>query len=348
MRYLRHFPAPILVLATSLLTGITLRTGSAVLAAAPQNPDFLTSDSALSHPIRIIAYGDMRFTNPTEILATNPKVRRWLVEQIAVEKPDALLLSGDVPWHGSQTADYDVFRRETQIWRDMHLLVYPVLGNHELSGSASEQQSLENWWTTFPELRNRRWYSVQLGSSIYVLNLDSNSPLMTGSEQLAWIRTQLASLPASIRFVFFNLHHPPIVDVQELKPGSKADSHNGRPNEQALAEYLAIAPEKSRVRFIVTAGHIHNYERFFQDDIVYVVSGGGGAGARPVVRGPADLFQDSGFPNYNYVKFVQDGEDLKATMIRVAAPDADTPTFQEKDHFEIQAVAGPQASGGPK
>ena len=348
MGYFRHLLALIFALAVALLVGTALSARTGLLPAPSASPDFRTDDSGLSHPLRIIAYGDMRFTDPNETRATNPKVRRWLVEQIAVERPDAVLLSGDVPWHGSLPGDYDVFRSETRVWREKHLLIYPALGNHEFSGGGSEQPSLENWWNAFPELRNRRWYSAQLGSSIYVLNLDSNSSLLAGSEQIAWMQAQLASLPATVRFVFFNLHHPPIVDVQEIKPGGKDDSHNGRPNEHALAEILASAPEKSRVRFIVTAGHIHNYERFFQDDIVYVVSGGGGAGARPVVRGPADLYQDSGFPNYNYVKFVQDGEDLKATMIRVADPDAATPTWQEKDHFEIRAVAGSQASMGSK
>ena len=74
-------------------------------AAAPPPPggaDFRISDSDLSHPLRIIAYGDMRFTDPAQVKATNPKVRRWLVDQVAAEKPDAVLLSGDVPWHGGQ------------------------------------------------------------------------------------------------------------------------------------------------------------------------------------------------------------------------------------------------------
>ena len=70
----------------------------------PGGADFRISESDLSHPLRIIVYGDMRFTDPTEIKATNPKVRRWLVDQIAAEKPDAVLLSGDVPWHGSQAS----------------------------------------------------------------------------------------------------------------------------------------------------------------------------------------------------------------------------------------------------
>jgi len=249
-----------------------------------------------------------------------------------------------VPWHGSQASDYDVFRRETQIWRDDHLHIYPTLGNHEFSGHTTEQACLENWWNAFPELRGRRWYSVQIESSVYVLNLDSDSSLVPGSEQIGWIKAQLARLPPTVRFVFFNLHHPPVVDMQV----NGDPSHNGRPNEHALAEFLAAAPEKSRVRFIVAAGHIHNYERFFQDGIVYLVSGGGGANPRPIVRGPADLYQDTGFPNYNYIRFVQDGDGFRGTMVRVADPYAAIPVWQEKDHFEIRPVEGSLQSAESK
>lgn len=134
----------------------------------------------------------------------------------------------------------------------------------------------------------------------------------------------------------------PSVPARDEAPGPNfvvSDaSHNGRPNERALARFLAQSPEKSQARFIVAAGHIHNYERFFQEGIVYLVSGGGGAKPRPVVRGPEDLYQDPGFPNYHYVRMVEKGDNLNATMIRVADPDAATPAWQEKDHFEISAT----------
>jgi len=168
-----------------------------------------------------------------------------------------------------------------------------------------------------------------------LLSLDSNSSLMPGSEQIAWVQSQLASLPATVRFVFFNLHHPPVVDVQA---GGDA-SHNGRPNERALTEFLASAPKKSQVRFVVVAGHIHNYERFIENDIVYLVAGGGGAKPRPIQRGDADLYQDSAFPNYGYVRIVVNGDTMESTMIRVADPNASTPSWQEKDHFQIPARA---------
>jgi predicted MPP superfamily phosphohydrolase len=105
-------------------------------------PDFHIDRPDLSRPLHIVVYGDMRFTDPKETAATNPKVRRWLVDKIAAEKPDAVLLSGDVPWRGGQADDYAVYRSETQSWRDAHLRIYPALGNHELIGA--EQQCLEN------------------------------------------------------------------------------------------------------------------------------------------------------------------------------------------------------------
>ena len=335
MSYFRRRLLLILMVAGSVLVGVGSNSRPAMFAAPASGPDFRVNDSDLSHPLRIIVYGDMRFTDPHEDSATNPKVRRWLVDQVAAEKPDAVLLSGDVPWHGGLASDYNEYRIETKVWRDAHLRIYPALGNHELSGGSSEQQCIENWWNAFPELRGRRWYSVQLGSSVYVLNLDSNSSLVAGSEQIAWVQSQLASLPATVRVVFINLHHPPVVDVQ----ANGDASHNGRPNEHALAEFLVKAPEKAHVRFVVAAGHVHNYERFLQDGIVYLVSGGGGAKPYPIVRGPADLYQDPGFPNYHYLRFVQNGDGVAATMVRVADPDAAAPVWQEKDHFEVREVA---------
>ena len=55
--------------------------------AAPRagGPDFRVARANLSDPLRIVVYGDMRFTDPNENQATNPKVRRWLVDRIAAE-----------------------------------------------------------------------------------------------------------------------------------------------------------------------------------------------------------------------------------------------------------------------
>ena len=289
----------------------------------------LATFSALAQRTVVIAYGDMRFTDPSETKATNPKVRKWLVDKVASEKPTAIGISGDVPYVGERAADYAQFHAETAPWRTANIPVFPALGNHEMRGD--EKKCLENWWTEFPQLRDKRWYMSEIGAKIAVLNLDSELPLTLGSDQIKWVEQQLVNLKKPVRFVIFNLHHSPVADIES---GDGA-SHNPRPNEIALADYLKTAPQSKRVRFIVNSGHIHNYERFFRDGTVYLVSGGGGAAPVPVARGENDLYKGTEYPNYHYLKFVLRGKHLNAEMIRVADPSADKPKWEVKDRFQI-------------
>jgi hypothetical protein len=292
-------------------------------------PTFRIADSALPSPMTMIAYGDQRFTDPANVKATFPRVRKWLAERIAQEKPGALVLNGDVPLAGDVKNDYTVFRDETKCWRDAHLNVFPALGNHEFHGEPN--QALENWWTAFPEMRNRRWYSAQLGSRVYVLALDSDTSLLPGSNQARWIDQQVKGLPSSVDLVLITMHHPPVADLQKH---IEVD-HNPRPNEIALRDYLTEAAKITRARFVVSAGHIHNYERHVYEDVVYFVSGGGGAVPYFVERTPDDLYQSVLFPNFHYVKFTLEASRVREAMYRVVDPEAPTLAVAVKDEFEI-------------
>ncbi len=292
----------------------------------------LATCCAVAQRTVFVAYGDMRFTDPRDTVVTNPKVRKWLVDKIASEKPRAIIVSGDVPFVGERAADYTEFHLETAPWRAANIPVFPALGNHELRGDL--KKCLENWWTEFPKLRGKRWYMAEIGDKIAVLSLDSDSPLTIGSEQIKWVEQQLINLRKSVRFVIFNLHHPPVADVEK----GEAASHNARPNEIAFADYLTTAPQGKRVRFIVNAGHVHNYERFFRDGTVYLVSGGGGAAPVPVTRDANDLYHGTEYPNYHYMKFVLTGRHLNAEMVRVADPSAASPKWEVKDRFQITSL----------
>ena len=138
-------------------------------------PTFGVPDTALPDPLVLIAYGDIRFTQAGETEASSPKARRALVAKIAAENPAAIFINGDLPYHGL-IADYEVYRTETRVWRDKHLRVYPALGNHEFS-ACFQSSCLERWWSTFPELRDMRWYSVALGSKVSGIALDSDASL---------------------------------------------------------------------------------------------------------------------------------------------------------------------------
>lgn len=298
-------------------------------AAAPSPATFSVAEQDLHQPLTLIAYGDMRFTDPANVTATNPAARQALIAKIAEERPDGLFLNGDVPYIGGHPDDYAEFHKESAPWRDAGLRVYPALGNHEFKG-CEEPACLENWWSEFPQFKSLRWYSVQLGRRFYGIALDSDTSLLPGSAQMQWLQAQLAALPASVGFVLIWMHHPPVDDVQA------SGEDNPRDNEIALREVLKTAAPGLRARVLVVAAHVHNYERFTRDEVSYIVSGGGGAKPTRVVRGPDDLFGGDTFPNYHYVKLVLDQDTLRGTMIRLD-PLAAAPAWTALDHFDIKA-----------
>jgi hypothetical protein len=300
--------------------------GGPALSAATFN----VPDSGQIEPLVFIAYGDTRFTDAGGTAASSPAARRALVAKIAEENPAAIFINGDLPYHGI-AADYEVYRAETKIWRDHQIPVFPALGNHEFS-ACLESICLDRWWNAFPQLRSRRWYSVALGRRLVGIALDSDASLLSGSEQRMWLQSQVTSLDPAVRVVLIVMHHPPVADVQTVK----LVDHNARPNEQALADYLKTAAAHSTARYIVSTGHIHNYERLYQDGVTYLVSGGGGATPYDIDRTPADLYQNTDFPNYHYMRFELRGQTLSGAMIRLENYGAAKPArWQTKDRFEI-------------
>jgi len=319
-----------MIIAKRISLSLLLALPVAVAQTEKAGPTFTIKDEQIRPPMSFVVYGDQRFADPKNGQST-ATMRQLLVKQIAKENPTAVIMNGDVPNGGMKKEDYAVYREETQAWRQASLLVIAVLGNHEMYGD--EKQCLENWWDAFPSLRNRRWYSTQLGSRVYVLALDSTSPLLPQSEQAKWLDRQIDSMSNSIDFVVITLHHPPVADVQT----HLLVDHNPRPNEWALRDYLAEKAKKIHARFLVSAGHIHNYERHEQAGITYLVSGGGGAFPYIVERTPDDLYQGTEFPNYHYLKFVLQGQELKGVMYRAAQPDNPESPFEVKDSFTITA-----------
>jgi acid phosphatase type 7 len=300
-------------------------------AEPPRAPaTFSVPDRELPARLVLVAYGDMRFTDTAETAASNPAARQALVAKIAAEKPAAILINGDITWHGIDS-DYAVYRDETRSWRKQHLRVYPALGNHEFSACLPEV-CLERWWSTFPQLRGRRWYSVAIGTRAVSMQLDSDASLLPDSPQRVWFEEQVAGLDSAVRLVLIIMHHPPMADLQT----SKQPDHNPRPNERALAEYLQTVAPRSAAQFVVVAGHIHNYERFAEDGVVYLVSGGGGAVPYEVDRTPSDQYQSADFPNYHYVRIELNGDRVAGEMIRLDDYAAPAPNrWQTRDRFEL-------------
>jgi acid phosphatase type 7 len=104
-----------------------------------------------------------------------------------------------------------------------------------------------------------------------------------------------------------------------------------------LRDVLESHLPRMRTKVVVFSGHIHNYERFEQHGVEYVVTGGGGAIPYPILfRGKHDLYRDPGFPVYHYLTLEVKDHQLKAVMWKVIDPDAATLNVEAKDTFAIR------------
>jgi hypothetical protein len=314
------------------------------LAAAPPtpspsdaNPTLVFKQFAPGAPLRLVAYGDMRFTDPAVTSGTNPRVRKWLASRIADERPQVLLLTGDMPYVGSKSADWQVFQNETSRWRDEHILQLPTTGNHEIRGDRVE--GINNYLANFPAIAKHRYYSALLGS-VEIISLDCTLTSTPASPQARWFEAQLNHVPSQVEFLFILYHMPWMADRQ-------SQVFVGIPTRDAvgLRNILEAHLDRIRAKIVVFNGHIHNYERFERRGVEYVVSGGGGAEPYPLLfRGSADLYRDSGFPVYHYLTLEVGNHQLHAAMWKVKSPDAGTLSVEQKDEFTITAAVPAHSS----
>ncbi len=304
-----------------------------VVIAQTQPPDIPVSSSNRVH---FIAYGDTRFTDPSDTNAANPEVRRELVNAIAAAHPDFVTFGGDITYNGNHPGDWKVYDKETAIWREQHIRVFPALGNHDLHGDP--QLSLANFFQRFPELDHSRYYSVNTGN-LLMITLDSSLDETSGS-QGDWLTHKFDSLPSSIDFVVIVLHHPPYTSSSDEK--QFGGGHSARTQEQNLARFLEERQKKMHARIVVFAGHVHNYERHEHGGVTYFVTGGGGAHAYPIERKPADLFQSKEI-NYHYIDVKVDSGSMVAVMNRLELKNG-VASWTHPDRVTIMAPAPVKAS----
>ncbi|HEY2276122.1 MAG TPA: metallophosphoesterase [Steroidobacteraceae bacterium] len=282
--------------------------------------------------LTFVVYGDTRFTRREHV--ADAGARRALVAGIAAENPAAILIGGDLVYEGDDPGDYATYVSETTEWARRNIPVFPALGNHEFHecrARRDESPCLENWWSAFEglPLRPYRWYSVALGDSLRALVLDSDSSLKPGSEQRTWFERQLSEADSAthVRFVLILLHYPPVRDP--IFPRGK--------DEAQVQRFLSARVPKLRARVIVVGSHVHNYERFERDGVLYLVSGGGGATPLPVLRMSGELSRLETSVNFHYLRFTLQGERLTGTMVRYDATAATDNPWSEPDRFEITA-----------
>jgi len=292
-----------------------------VLAQAPRLA------TGLKAPFTFAAFGDTRFTDPSDHGAANPLARQLMVKGIADSHPAFIVIGGDIAYNGQNPGDWAVYDQETLPWRQAAIPVYPILGNHDLHGK--EAEALANYFQRFPHLGGARFYSVRAERTL-VLALDSSLDEL-GGPQGAWLKGQLDGLEPDVDFVFLVLHHPPVTSSTDAK--LLGGGHAVRPAEKELARMLEERQAHTRARFIVLASHVHNYDRHEQGHVVYFVTGGGGAHAYPIERQPGDPFQDKRV-NYHFLQIRIEKGSATITMRRLGLETA-TPAWTTEDTVRI-------------
>src|ERR1700685_31877 len=307
-----------------------------IASALLAQPQPVSLQSQVSLPFHFVAYGDIRFTNPKNTKVSNPAVRQVLVQAIADAHPAFISIGGDIVYNGDDANDWKVWDKETAVWRENKIPVYPALGNHELR--VDEKVGLAHYFERFPDLQNNRYYSARAANTL-LLMLDSSLDETSGP-QGQWLIHELETLPADVDFVCVILHHPPYTGSSEETEGG----HSARHTEEALAHVLEDRQKHMHARIVVIGGHVHNYERFERDGIPYFVTGGGGA--RPVVvpRGTGNpLFGLA--VNYHYLLVEVDRGKMKITMNRVELKDGKA-SWSKPDSAEITAPTAMPAKAG--
>ena len=295
-------------------------------------------DVKVTVPFRFVAYGDTRFHDPNDTAAADPAARIALVQAVAGAHPAFICFTGDIVYKGSDANDWKIFDRETRIWRERNIPVFPALGNHEFYGD--KKTALADYFQRFPDLNGSRYYSVRAANTLFLV-LDSSVDEVSGP-QGKWLKDKLDDIPSNVDFVFLMLHHPPYTSSSTKMLG---EGHSARPQEQALAKLLEERQGHVHARFIVFSGHVHNYERHEHGGVVYFVSGGGGAHAYAIERAPDDPYR-SREVNYHYLLLEVDHQQLTVTMNRLQFVKGKA-VWTQPDSLKITFAAAAAKLGGP-
>lgn len=190
---------------------------------------------------------------------TDSVAHQSVIDQIALHEYMFVLHSGDLVEDGNNEIDWRIFFNiEDTLLQNKQFI--PAIGNHE-----------SPFWpydTLFALPGIEEYYSIEYGNShLIVLNTEMD---LYGA-QLTWLIDDLTAAhnDSTIDWIFVNFHRPPYSSGNH---GSQMDVRDA---------WCSVFAQHDVD--IVFSGHDHDYERTVPiDDVVYIVTGGGGAPLRHV------------------------------------------------------------------
>jgi 3',5'-cyclic AMP phosphodiesterase CpdA len=228
-----------------------------------------------------------------------------VLAQLEEVRSDFVLLAGDIAYdNGSkQELEANVFGVYGDMMRELPF--FAASGNHDYqTDDAAPFREAFGLFENGGSEGRERWYSFDWGR-VHVTVLDTEK---IGPAQIDWLDRDLASAEDRVRVVL--LHKPPF----------SSGEHGSDPDSERLVPLFT----KHGVD-LVLAGHDHDYERTEPiDGVVYVVSGGGGRGTRPV--GESDFTAYSAQVAH-FVHVIVDRNAITLTAIDATGEPFDTVTI---------------------
>ena len=332
---------PAILFVSSMLAGLPIHSQSKPLATPP---------AIIVTPVtrNFVVWGDIRFTDPIRCDKSDPDVRQAVVQEIATvdPHPDFAILTGGVVYHGHDSQDWEIFDKQTKPLRDAKIRLFPVLGNHDVDGGSGRPDFSKRFadLKNYLQLEKDVWYSMIYENSLFLM-LDSQSDYRSDSPQGIWLRGMLKGVPDDLDFLFIVLHHPVVTHASQglgkvpVCKGRKMTivaPHGVEDSEKKLKLVLEdFSQSHPLTRLLVLSGHNHNYERYVDNHITYIVTGGGGATPYLVKRDPNDAYHDSG-STFHYCKIGFDDEGLVFDMFKLNPQDG---TWKQSDTFRLPRLS---------
>lgn len=221
----------------------------------------------LSQSNKIAIIGDPQRTLWFEFFRKqNEEIRQAIFPQIAREKPNALVILGDLTNWGASNNEWNYFDFITKPINSTNIPIYPIIGNHDYYGNSN--QALFNMKSRFEYFGNYTWYTKEINSIGFVF-LNSNLDDLSNEErklQKMFLDSILQSYESNsnIQNVVCLWHHP-------LYTNSKLVDDE----QDVKAEFMPFV-SKSKKTNLIASGHCHSYEHFKIGNPHYLVSGGAG------------------------------------------------------------------------
>ena len=322
------------------------------LPVQPQSQPLATPPAITVTPVSrtFVVWGDIRFTDPAQCDKSDPEVRQAVVQGISTvdPRPDFAILTGDVVYHGHDSHDWDIFEQQTKLLKDAKIKLFPVLGNHDVDGGSGRPGFYKRFadLNKFPQLEKDFWYSMIYGNSLFLM-LDSQSDYRAESPQGIWLRNMLKGVADDLDFLFIVLHHPIVTHATQglsrtsVCKGQKTTfiaPHGVEDNEKKLKLLLEdFSQSHPLANLLVFSGHNHNYERYIDKKITYIVTGGGGATPYMVKRDPSDAYHENG-STFHYCKISLDDMGLVFEMFKLNSEDG---KWKQGDTFRLPRLSNP-------